>query len=147
MSLDPEYLPAGYSSAAPAHRVGLPNGGRDVNLDLRATTLRSIEGHVFIDRNTNGRFDAGEGVANVVIRLGEGSATTTDEDGAYGFHNLVPDRHTVRVDRERLERTLTVVGGAAIDVDVTTGNGTQSGIDFALQVEDKPVRLQRILPE
>lgn len=58
-----------------------------------ASTDRFLGGFVFSDENSNGRYEAGEGIPNVVVSSGS-LTTTTDQSGAYrlpinaGLHRL-----------------------------------------------------------
>lgn len=63
---------------------------------------QSLSGRVWIDRNRDGRLDAGEAaIAGVTIELVDANGvvvatTTTDAAGAYGFANVPAGRYTVR---------------------------------------------------
>jgi hypothetical protein len=108
--------------------------------------LHAIYGHVFVDRNANGVFDRGEGVANVVMRLSpDEHATITDEDGAYGFYNLPPGAYDVRVDSQRLSTALSIVSAPVIAVALEAAGTARPGIDFRVGPRDKPIVIQRTL--
>lgn len=61
----------------------------------------SLQGVVYSDQNGNGKMDNNEtGLANWTINLEQPpgnviSKATTDNDGRYGFHSLVPGMYTV----------------------------------------------------
>ena len=141
-TLDPAHLPVGFAPSTSTERVTVANG--DVTVDWRAVALQTIRGQVFEDRNGNGQFDAGEGVTNVVMRLGD-AATATDAEGAYAFFDLLPGRYQVRVDVERLDHALTIASSDIVDVDVASGQ-TPAAADFAVARRTKPIVIQRVLP-
>jgi carboxypeptidase family protein/SdrD B-like protein len=142
LSLDAARLPAQFASDGATERLRIAPTG-SVRRDLQAVPLRAIHGHVFVDRNDNGAFDAGEGVANVVMRLGDGASTMTDAGGAYGFYDLPPDRYEVRVDADRLDRNLTVASNAVLTVEVDGEGRATAGADFRLVPKDKPIVFQK----
>jgi hypothetical protein len=147
LGLDDAHLPAQYASDGVRQQIRLVRD-RDVETDLHAIPLHAIHGHVYIDRNGNGVFDPGEGVPNVVVRLSSGeSATMTDKDGAYSFYNLLPNHYEVRVDQERLSRDLAVFGVGSIDVQMDGVGRAQTGIDFRVAPKDRPIIMQKSLPQ
>ena len=140
LSLDPAGLPARYVSDGTVHQVELTRG-HDVQVDLATIPLNAVHGHAYMDRNGNGRFDAGEGVANVVMRMSSGATTLTDENGAYGFYDLEPGRYEVSVDPERLNRDLEVFP-PSIGVTVLEPGKSSTGVDFRLSAKQKPIIMQ-----
>src|SRR5262249_5074720 len=75
LSLDENHLPADYAWDGRGQRLTVSPSSR-LDLDLVVAPLNAIHGRVYIDRNANGRFDEGEGVNGVVLRL-EDHATMT----------------------------------------------------------------------
>ena len=71
-------------------RLAVRPSSRIVN-DLVVAPLNAIHGRVYVDRDGNGRFDPGEGVAGAVLILGD-RVTATGTDGAYDFYNVLPGR-------------------------------------------------------
>jgi len=146
LALDAAHLPARYGGDGAKHRLHA-SSGRNTPIDLLAIPLHAIHGHVYIDRNGNGEYDPGEGISNVVMRLSrDGLTTMTDEDGAYGFYNLVPDHYQVRVDADRLRADLAVASAAVMDVDLDEAGRARTGIDFQVTHRQKPIVIQKILP-
>lgn len=147
LALDKTHLATRYASDGVKHRVHAEAGSTS-HVDLRAVPLHAIDGHVFIDRNANGEFDDGEGVPNVVLRLSRGDdATMTDENGAYGFYNLPPGTYDVRVDAERLSGALSIASAPTIAVDLEAAGTARMGIDFRVVPREKPIVIQRTLPQ
>lgn len=147
LRLNKARLAVRYASDGVAYPVHA-SAGSTTRLDLHALPLYAIYGHVFVDRNGNGVFDRGEGVANVVMRLSPADrATMTDEDGAYGFYNLPPGAYDVRVDSERLSAALSIVSAPAIAVDLEAAGTARTGLDFRVSPRDKPIVIQRTLPQ
>jgi hypothetical protein len=143
LALDTAHLPAQFTSDGAVQHVHASPGLRQT-VDLHVVPLHAILGHVYLDRNDNGVFDAGEGIPNIVVRLsGDGAATLTGEDGAYGFYNLVPDRYRVRVDAERLRSDLTVISPGEIAVDLDQGGNARTGVDVQVAARSKPILIQK----
>jgi hypothetical protein len=140
LALDPAHLPVTYASDGVTHRLQLPSS-TNLRRDLHAIPLHAIHGHVYMDRNGNAKFDSDEGVPNVVVSLGNQSATLTDQEGGYGFYDLLPNQYDLRVDPERLNRELSVVTGA-IEVDLGNQGGPRTGVDFEVVSRQKPVIMQ-----
>ena len=63
----------------------------------------------------------------VIVRIPDlGLSTATGRDGSYGFRNVAPGRHRVIIDyvgAERAERTIDVVAGTPLTVDIALGAG------------------------
>jgi hypothetical protein len=67
-----------------------------VEVVVNVTSLATIYGTVFEDRNGDGVQDAGEsGIPDVLITLDKTVTTTTDLDGSYTFSTTVAGVHTV----------------------------------------------------
>jgi hypothetical protein len=143
LSLDPSHLPAQYASDDVKQHVR-PERGRDIRRDLRAVPLHAIDGHVYIDRNSNGQFDPGEGVSNVVLRLANtGAATMTESDGSYAFYDLAPNPYDVQVDAERLNRDLVVASDNLLRVNLDADARPKGGVDFRVAPRQKPIIMQQ----
>jgi hypothetical protein len=144
LALDEEHLPARYASDGVTQHVHV-SGGR-VEADLHAIPLHAIHGHVFVDRNGNGEFDTGEGVPNVVMRLSARDVVTmTNDEGVYGFYNVLPGVFDVQLDTERLSKDFQVASAATIAVTLDAAGKARTGIDFRLAPREKPIVLQRTL--
>ena len=62
-------------------------------------TKGTIEGTIFLDRNFNGVFDAGdEGLKDFIISI-PGVSVSTDENGEYRFPSLVPGFYKLWIDK------------------------------------------------
>jgi hypothetical protein len=147
LALDDAHLPAQFASDGVRQQLHL-TGSRRLQLDLHAIPLNAVRGHVYVDLNGNGAFDPGEGVPNVVVRLGpDGPATMTDEDGAYGFHNLLPNRYRVRLDTERLSREFVVASDDTLEIELGADGRPLTGVDFRVAPKQRPVVLQKRFPQ
>ena len=146
LGLDTLRLPARYSSDGVRQHLDLTGARKTV--DLHAVPLHAIHGHVYIDRNGNGQFDADEGIPNVVLRLSQDEfATMTDEGGAYGFYNLPPGSYQVWIDADRVSRDLRIVSSGSIDVQLDDAGQSRTGIDLQVAVKEKPIVMQKSLPQ
>ena len=146
LALDRAHLPAQYSPDGVRQHLRLSGAGVS-DVDLHVVPLHAIHGHVYIDRNGNGQFDFGEGVPNVVVRSGTQSATTTDEEGAYGFYNLPPSHHRIWVDADRLSRDLTIASEGVAEIDLDAEGRSRTGVDFRVVPKQKPIVFQKSLPQ
>jgi len=136
LSLDPNFLPADYAWDGRARHLEVAPSSRLIN-DLVVAPLGAIHGRVFADRNGNGRFDPGEGVANAVLALGD-RVTATDRDGAYDFYNLVPGPYVVRLDAARLPAAFEAPASVSLAVDLRDDRPV-TGADFLVRAKVKPV--------
>jgi uncharacterized repeat protein (TIGR01451 family) len=88
---------------------------------------------LFLDRNNNAVYDAGEGLEGVIIELYDGSGTlvaikTTSENGQYIFGGLSPDTYTVRIVTATLPGT---AGQLTNTIDPDGGTADQATVILA----------------
>lgn len=134
LSLDPDLLPADFAWDGHGETVGTRPGAR-LAADLRVTPLNALHGRVYVDRDANGRYDAGEGVPGAVVQLG-GRLTAADQQGAYSFFNVWPDTYTIRLhalppdytEGPVNERVVTLIDGRPV-----------TGADFTVRPRLKPI--------
>jgi hypothetical protein len=136
LSLDPELLPADYAWDGRARRV-IVRGSSAVTHDLVVAPLNAIHGRVYVDRNTNGRFDPGEGVLGAVVALGD-RVTATDNDGAYDFFNVLPGQHIILLDVARLPGTVEFAGAPELALTLRDDRPVV-GADFVVTSKTKTV--------
>ena len=91
--------PVGYSSTTPnsgsATIVAADDTVRVDFGDFAGEVYGTLEGHAYLDANSNGIYEASEeGLPNVTIRMSSGDSTVTNSRGYYSF-NLAPDIYTV----------------------------------------------------
>jgi hypothetical protein len=98
------------------------------------TPLNAIHGRVYIDRNSNGRFDSGEAVAGAAIGAGE-HLTASDADGAYSFYNFWPGTYVI----ELLDVPAGFQKGAARRTVILTDDRPATGVDFTVSTKTKPI--------
>lgn len=137
LTVDEEHLPAHFAWNGRRVRVDVVSGTRRT-IDLGVTPLNAVHGRVFIDRDGNSRFDLDEGVAGVVVRLGD-RVTGTDAQGAYSFYNVWPGQHVVEIDVARLPEG--VGPGDRVRLDLLLGDDRPAtGIDFIVRPKVKPIK-------
>ncbi|PWT80410.1 MAG: hypothetical protein C5B57_12290 [Blastocatellia bacterium] len=139
LSLDPDTIPANYVSDGNTSRLSVTRTSRHV-VDLVVVPLNAIRGRVYSDLNQNGKYDVGEQVSSVVIRLGD-RATTTDSDGTYGFYNLEPGEYEVRIDLTRLSPEYEPASRTEIAVTLSPERAA-TGTDFQLARKQRKVIMQ-----
>ena len=141
LSLDSAQLPAAFASDGRNHTLTVTATSR-VNVNLHVAPLNAVHGRVWADRNANGRFDAGEGVGNVVVRMAD-RVLATGDDGNYSFYNVWPGPMTVTLDVARLAGTFLVTGPAERAV-VLGDDAPVTGVDFQLTPIGKPIQWRGI---
>jgi hypothetical protein len=97
-----------------------------------ANSLSTITGRVYQDNDGNGAFDLGVDVARaeVKVRLDGARYATTDADGNFSFDAVPAGRHSVYLDLLSVRADLTLIDGAAREVELD--GGRTSGLDFRL---------------
>lgn len=142
LALDAGFLPADYAWDGREVRLAVtPSSHEDAN--LLVAPLNVIHGRVYADRNKNGRFDVGEGVAGAVILLDD-QVTVTDSQGAYSFYNLPPGSYLLRLDRERLPTAYEPTGSTDLTVALADDRPV-TGADFLVQPKVKPIIWREII--
>ena len=139
--LDETSLPATLHADKVLNHVTITRRSREI-FDFHVIPLNSITGHVYLDRNDNGRQDAGEGVKLAVLRL-NASATCTDDSGLFRFYNLPPGKLVVRLDITKLSPDMTP--GSPVEVTIQLEeNNTISGLEFRLRPVEKQTVFQTL---
>lgn len=137
LSIDEQFLPASYAWDGRATRLEVTRRTR-TTFDLGVTPLNAIHGRVYVDRNANARFDPGEGVPSILVRLGD-RVTATDGAGSYSFYNVWPGGHRIALDVTRLPDAFVAGPRVAIEI-VLDDDGPATGVDFLLLPKVKPIR-------
>lgn len=92
-----------------------------VNTSFRMVKSGSLSGRVWHDGNANGKFDEGEGLADIHILSSSGKDTYSDLDGTFLLSELPPGEQTIFIDERyipegftnsRLSERAEVVSGA-----------------------------------
>ena len=77
----------------------------------------TIEGYVFDDRNVNGLMDSGDkGLADIPLRLEDGSTVTTNAEGRYRFSNVVEGPHQVRLEERNIAANLYILSPTQVNL-------------------------------
>jgi hypothetical protein len=143
LALDKNKLPVAYAWDEQPRALSVTRGSRD-KIDLQVIPLNTIRGRVYIDRNSNGRFDADEGVPNAVVAV-DGRVTATGLTGSFAFYNQPPGRYTIRLDVQRLAKGLAPVSPVELEVELT-GQRPVGRVDFTVEKKDMPI-IMRELPQ
>ena len=136
LALDPEFLPADYAWDGRSRRLAIKSSSRLV-IDLVVAPLNAIHGRVYADRNGNTRFDAGEGIAGAVVRLGD-RVTATNAEGGYDFYNLLPGIHTIELETGKLPAGFEA-GDRTRSTVALRDDRPANGVDFTVSAKSKPV--------
>jgi uncharacterized repeat protein (TIGR01451 family) len=98
-----------------------------------ALQARTVMGKVWLDRNDNGRQEAGEeGVAGVDVWSEDGEVVTTDRYGRYSFRNVRIGTHALRVDTVGLPGDATFARRGEGIVQIRMDGWTTPRADFRL---------------
>jgi protocatechuate 3,4-dioxygenase beta subunit len=142
LALDRNKLPVAFAWDGTPQPLNVTRSSRE-RIDLQVVPLNTIKGRVYMDRNGNGRADAAEGVANIVVRV-DGRVTATDATGAYAFYNQPPGRYTIRLDVARLPKGVAPASVFERAVALTPERPA-TDVDFVVVKKDMPI-LMRELP-
>ena len=141
LSLDTAFLPAAFAWDGRRQTVDVTPTSR-TTANLLVAPLNAVHGRVYVDKNSNHRFDAGEGVGGVVVRLDDGVVATSAE-GDYSFYNVWPGAHVVHLDTARLPANLQPAAG--VERRITLGDdGPVTGVDFSMHMIGKPIQWRGI---
>jgi hypothetical protein len=77
----------------------------------------AVEGYVFEDRNGNGLMDPGEkGLADIPLRLEDGSTVVTNAEGKYRFSNVAEGPHQIEIEDRSIPATLYILSPTQVNV-------------------------------
>jgi hypothetical protein len=141
LRLDPEHLPAAYSTSSAEREFTIRREQR-VFEDFVVAPLNAIHGRAYVDRNGNGRADEGEGVGRVLLRAGA-RATLSAEDGSYAFYNLEPGVYAVQLIVERLPGAYELASEPLQVVELKAGSSAQVP-EFRLVGKQKEIIFQEL---
>jgi len=141
LAVDPASLAANFQDRAERIAVQVTERSND-SREFHIVPLGSVNGRVFEDSNGNGRFDDGEGVANVVIHLGD-AVTMTRPDGKYSLDNVAPASYSVSLDLERLRTGLVPASPSAAPVTLKPDQAVDS-VDFIVRRQEKSIEFQNL---
>ncbi|MHB1458766.1 MAG: stalk domain-containing protein [Armatimonadota bacterium] len=141
VKLDEGSLSAALQADKGLHPLVINNHSREV-VDFHVIPLNSILGCVYIDNNSNSQYDVGEGIKLVVLRLNN-SATTSDGSGSFGFYNLPPGKHVVRLDVAKLPVDLAPDSPVEVTIQLEE-NKTVTGLEFRLKKVEKQIDFQTL---
>jgi hypothetical protein len=141
LALDKNKLPVAYASDEQPRALTVTGRSRE-DIDLQVIPLNAIRGRVYIDRNGNGHFDAGEGVPNAVVAV-DGAVTATSATGSYAFYNQPPGRYTIRLDAQRLPKGLAPASLVELAVELS-GDQPLVGADFRVEQKDMPIIMSEL---
>ena len=86
-------------------QITMTPGGTGIEYDFCEVAPANLSGNVYYDHSNDGQRDTGEqGIANTRVSLIDSSGTvvqqtTTDADGKYEFHGLMPGTYELREDQ------------------------------------------------
>ncbi len=99
LELSVKSLPKGYNPTTPTSREVEIVHGKSKRVDFGIATRSEISGLVFVDKDGNGRFDAGEeALSGVVLILDDKYKVASNLMGEFMFRKLSPGDHVVKFD-------------------------------------------------
>ncbi|MDR3708855.1 MAG: hypothetical protein P4L33_11165 [Capsulimonadaceae bacterium] len=138
--VDDSSLPANFKNCCAKQVIGVESR-KTVNRDFEIIPLGSVTGYVYNDKKGTGKYEDGEGVANVLVRLGQ-FTTLTGNDGFFGFYNADPGKYLLEVDPNHSLQGLTPET-AVRPVDLRADQAVRD-VNVKLVFHDKPVELQEL---
>ena len=139
--LDDKSMPADYKADTRKQDLEIDGRSRFV-LDLHVIPLNAVTGRVYLDKNNDGKEDAEEAIEAVAVLL-DNFPTATDRDGSFGFYNVEPGAHTVKLVVDRLPSGCTAASPAEVVVDLPPDKPI-SGITFRLIKQEKEIEFQTL---
>lgn len=136
ISISDKSIPADYKVENSGSEIKVVRDKKQ-SVDFTLVPLGCITGRVYLDKNGNNKFDPGEEVPDVAMYAND-NVTSTGRDGRFGFYNLDPGQHTVRVAAELLDKKYTVQGPAAIEVKLEPRESI-TNLEFRLKEQKKPI--------
>jgi uncharacterized protein (DUF2141 family) len=126
-------LPANLLPLISAKKVLQVEEGKSYKEDFPLYALRTVIGTVFVDKDGNGRLDAGEeGVADVEVRSGE-SSTLTDNMGRYFLKKLKGGVQRVEIVIDSIPQGYELIGDYFREVELARGGDIKEDVDFPLK--------------
>jgi hypothetical protein len=140
LRLPPDGLPAD-SLAGPLPSVQVKRR-QTQRADIPLIPLGEARGWVYVDRNGNGRRDPGEGIGGAVLVL-DGRATSSAGDGSFGFFNLPPGQHHIRIEAGRLPTGIEALVPSRMELGLPPGQSVDH-LEFRLREKAKPIVFQEV---
>ena len=109
-----------------------------VTTAFRLVRSGSLSGRVWNDANANGKYDTGEGMADIRIVASSGRDTYTDPDGSFLLTELPPGDQNVFID-ERYKPEDFIIPASSLRVTVESGKETH-GVQFLFAVKSRGVK-------
>ena len=141
ISIPSESVPADYKVDAIAQQVNIRRNSR-YTFDLTLVPLGSLTGYVYMDKNSNGECDFGEGISDIAVCANDHS-TATDRTGRFSFYNLEPIKYKVRIATEVLDKRYVVKGISEMDVEIQSDKSV-TGLQFQLEEHKKPILFTKL---
>ena len=142
LSVAQESIPADYKATLQEKQLAV-NDDTEARMNFSLVPLASISGRVYFDRNGNHTYDPEEGVRGVAVVAG-GCATSSNQDGCFGFYNLEPGKYTIIIPIEQLDRTYRLPGANQVEVELKPGESV-ADVEFRLEEQKKPVIFTDVL--
>lgn len=103
LELNLKTLPKGYSPTAPTSREVDVVHAKTKRVDFGIATRTEVSGLIFNDKDSNGKYDAGEeAIKGVVVILDAKEKVATTLLGEYSFRKLSAGEHTLNLDLKSL---------------------------------------------
>jgi hypothetical protein len=111
---------------------------RAANAIFALRKAADIKGRVFVDQNSDGRFqDTEEPLENVILKLTPGDRITqTNADGEFKFESLAPGAYTVTISPDGIPTGYEVVSKSETKVDLAAGAQVHD-VNFTLQISSR----------
>jgi hypothetical protein len=138
LGVPPEGLPADATAGPPA--AVQVKRRRTQRVDLSVVPLSEARGWVYVDRDGDGRRDPGEGIGGVALTLDD-RTTASAPDGSFGFFNLPPGSHRLRIETGLLPAGIEALPPLEMSIGLPPGQSIDH-LELRLQEKTKPVVFQ-----
>jgi len=139
--LDEKSLPAEYASHSRSREIQAHLRSQET-VDFEVTPLNTIQGRVCVDENRNSRCESGEGIERVPIHLGD-HVTASGPAGVFGFYNLPPGRHVVRIGMALIAKKFTLISPRTVEVSLQAGIAPRP-VEFLLEPREREIIYQTV---
>lgn len=109
-----------------------------INTSFRLVKSGSLSGRVWYDANGNGKFDEGEGLADIHVITSTGKDTYTDPDGTYLLTELPPGDQNIYIDERYKPEDLTT-SILSLQAAVRSGNETKD-VQFIFKTRPREIK-------
>ena len=131
-----ESVPNGFIYSTPTFSQATIRQSQVGRVDFGLTSHSSVYGVVFVDKNTNGRLDAGDQTVGKVKLILDGKLTQgSDSRGTYYFRNVGKGKHTIAVDLNTVPINMIPLIKVKSEIEVEEGTTYMFNVPLKVKAE------------